>query len=97
MLFRILIRVIPIPAFCIFTLIFLVELFYLKLFQGAFERRNKQPVSYKIIVEDALDCFREKTTSCACLFLSGLKDIFHSYTHSEIDSLSLYVVHSQKC
>ena len=37
-----------------------------------------------------LDCFGEKTTSCTCLFLSGLKDIFHLYAHSEIYSKSLF-------
>ena len=41
-----------------------------------------------------LDCFHEKTSSCACLFLSGLKDIFHLYAHSEINciySKSLFI------
>ena len=38
-----------------------------------------------------LDSFRKKTTSCACLFLSRLKEVFHFHDHSRISSKSLLI------
>ena len=37
----------------------------------------------EITTTSDLDCFHEKTTSCAFLFLSILEDVFQLYAHSE--------------